>query len=138
MDEGIVPINSSHTSWCVLREKCLLCFSVAPIVPVSVFINSHRLPRVFIFVCGFDRRMFLMLCSCHVDILGGLACISHLCRSEDFVCLHYYGRPQLLFRTLEEPLNASSRVVCSAAAKEPGEAALESMKLWTRSLRLFL
>lgn len=37
-----------------------------------------------------------MLCNCHVDILGGLACISHLCGSGCFVCFDYYGRPPVV------------------------------------------
>lgn len=44
----------------------------------------------------FDRHMFLMLCGCYVDILRGLACISHLCRSGCFVCFNYYGRPPVV------------------------------------------
>lgn len=40
--------------------------------------------------------MFAILCGCHVDILWGLACISHLCRSGCFVCINYYGRPPVV------------------------------------------
>lgn len=60
----------------------------------------------------------------------------HICAGQRILfALTIMGDPQLLFRTLEEPLNASSSVVCSAAPKgASGEAALEciSMKLWTR------
>lgn len=40
---------------------------------------------------------FLMLCNCHVDILQGLACFSHLCRSGCCVCFDHYRRPLVVF-----------------------------------------
>ena len=72
---------------CVL---CLFLFYLLPPLPSSLYVD-------FVCVCVvFDRCMFLMLFGCHVDILRGLACISHLCRSGYFVCLNYYGRPPVV------------------------------------------
>lgn len=64
-------------------------FYLLPLLPLQ------PLSRLCVCVV-FDRRMFLMLCGCHVDILRGLACISHLCRSGCFVCFNYYGRPPVV------------------------------------------
>lgn len=74
----------------------------------SCFLSTHNASlTVFIWtVCAGARvracalRLtavcFLMLCNCHVDILRGLACISHLCRSGCFVFFDYYGRPPVV------------------------------------------
>lgn len=61
-----------------------------------------------------------MLRSCHVDILCGLACISHWRRSGDFVCLNYCGTPPVVISHFGGTFkNASSGVVCSAALEGP-------------------
>lgn len=81
-----MPVYCSHCTRLLLYLLPLL-----PLQPLS---------RLCLCVV-FDRHMFLMLCGCHVDILGGLACISHLCGSACFVCFNYYGRPPVVISHFE-------------------------------------
>lgn len=74
-------------------------FLSTPAAPFTAFIWTVCV-CVCVCVCACALSLtavcFLMLCNCHVDILRGLACISHLCRSGCFVCFDYYGRPPVV------------------------------------------
>ena len=106
-----------------------LLLYLLPLLPLHPVIRSS--------VCVvFDRRMFPMPCGCHVDILRGLACISHLCRSGCFVCFNYYGRPPVVIShfggTFKMPQHARlHRGACSlgggAALSEYSRVAVDSL-----------
>lgn len=133
--------QSVYTSeWRLHWKPWILFPSIVPIVPRSSSICSHCFLCTLLStssVCVvFDRRMFLMPCGCHVDILWGLACISHLCRSGCFVCFNYYGRPPVVIShfggTFKMPQHARlHRGACSlgggAALSEYSRVSVDSL-----------